>query len=305
MPARLILNADDFGLTNGINRAVAELHQAGVLTSATLMANGPAFQDAVRIALDHPSLGVGCHIVLTDGVPVSPPEAIPTLLSADGRTFRPKLTQFIRDLLLGRIRESEIQCEALAQVRKIQHSGIRITHLDTHKHTHVFPPVTRALLQVMQVTSVAALRNPFEPDHTRAYARLKRRLQISLLNEFQNGFHRIIPPSLTTNGTFGISATGSLNAEELSELFRHIPGQGTFELLCHPGYNDQDLDAIPTRLREHRQTERRALLREVPAMLLHPQSPQLIHYGDAFGDPKVNAPGKPCKPAPMEPGNVD
>ncbi len=298
MPARLILNADDFGLTAGINRAIAELHQAGVLTSATLMANGPAFHDAVRIALAHPSLGVGCHIVLTDGVPVSPPEAIPTLLGADGRTFRPKLTRFIRDLLLGRIRESEIQSEALAQVRKIQRSGIRITHLDTHKHTHVFPSVTRALLRVMHATHVAALRNPFEPAHTRTYARLQRRLQISLLNSFQASFHRIIPPALTTNGTFGISATGNLNAEELRALLRHIPAQGTFELLCHPGYHDQDLDAIPTRLREHREIERQALLREVPAILLHPQSPQLIHYGDAFGDPVATPWANPASPGP-------
>src|ERR1700729_307855 len=71
---RLILNADDFGLTAGINRAIGELHAAGALTSATLMANGPAFDDAVRVASAHPTLGVGCHVVLTDGAPVSPPE---------------------------------------------------------------------------------------------------------------------------------------------------------------------------------------------------------------------------------------
>ncbi len=284
MPARLILNADDFGLTPGINRAIAELHQAGVLTSATLMAGGPAFDDAVRIAGSHHGLGVGCHIVLTDGVPVSPPDTIPTLLGADGRTFRPRLTHFVRDLLRGLIRESEIECEALAQVRKIQNSGIRITHLDTHKHTHVFPPVTRALLRVMQTASVGALRNPFEPAHTRRHASLKRRLQISLLNRFQAGFHRIIPSSLTTSGTFGISATGSLDAGELRTLLQYIPAQGTFEILCHPGYNDAHLDAISTRLRQHRETERMALLSEVPVMFLNPQSPRLIHYGEAFGE---------------------
>ncbi|MFP5232674.1 MAG: ChbG/HpnK family deacetylase [Acidobacteriota bacterium] len=285
MPARLILNADDFGLTAGINRAIAELHLAGVLTSATLMANGPAFDDAIRIALALPRLGVGCHVVLTDGVPVSSPETISTLLGPDRRTFRPELTHFIRDLLLGRIRQEEIECEALAQVRKIQRSGIRVTHLDTHKHTHVFPPVARALLRVMQATSVAALRNPFEPGHSRMHARLKRRLQIFLLSRCRTGFHRIVPPSFTTNGTFGISATGSLNAAELRILLQHIPAQGTFELLCHPGYNDQDLQAVSTRLREHRETERQALLSEVSGMLLHPQPPQLIHYGEAFGDP--------------------
>ncbi|HEY0163191.1 MAG TPA: ChbG/HpnK family deacetylase, partial [Edaphobacter sp.] len=69
MPARLIINADDFGLTPGINRSILELHRAGVLTSATLMATGPAFDEAVAIASSTPTLGVGCHVVLTDGVP--------------------------------------------------------------------------------------------------------------------------------------------------------------------------------------------------------------------------------------------
>src|SRR5947208_962069 len=108
MPSRLILNADDFGLTPGINRAVAELHAAGALTSATLMANGPAFDDAVAIAHANPTLGVGCHIVLTDGTPVSPPETIPTLLSPDGKTFRPSLSDFFLAVLRGKVSEDDI-----------------------------------------------------------------------------------------------------------------------------------------------------------------------------------------------------
>ena len=104
MTARLILNADDFGLTPGVNQAIGELHAAGVLTSATLMANGPAFDDAVRVAHAHPTLGVGCHVVLTDGVPVSSPQDIPSLLGPDRKTFRPTLSSFLRALFLGRIR---------------------------------------------------------------------------------------------------------------------------------------------------------------------------------------------------------
>src|SRR6202142_1037144 len=99
MAARLILNADDFGLTRGINRAIAELHEAAALTSATLMANGPAFDAAVTIAHAHPNLGVGCHIVLTDGVPLSPPHTIPTLLGRDNRSFRPSLLSFLLAVL--------------------------------------------------------------------------------------------------------------------------------------------------------------------------------------------------------------
>src|SRR5271168_2982915 len=108
MPPRLIINADDFGLTPGVNRAIAELHQARVLTSATLMATGPAFDDAVAIARANPTLGVGCHIVLTDGVPASDPKSIPTLLGPDGKTFRPSIIYFIQALLRGKISQDDI-----------------------------------------------------------------------------------------------------------------------------------------------------------------------------------------------------
>jgi predicted glycoside hydrolase/deacetylase ChbG (UPF0249 family) len=161
MPARLIVNADDFGLTRGINRAIAELASAGVLTSTTLMANGPAFDDAVAIAHTHPTLGVGCHIVLTDGVPISPPETIPTLLGPDRKTFRPRLLSFLQALFLNRIRREEILLEARAQIEKLQAAGITVTHADTHKHTHLFPAVAAPLLDVCEALSIPAIRNPF------------------------------------------------------------------------------------------------------------------------------------------------
>src|ERR1700678_2360716 len=123
MASRLIINADDFGLTPGVNRAIAELHQARVLTSATLMATGPAFDDAVAVAHANHTLGVGCHIVLTDGIPVSHPESIPTLLGPDGKTFRLSLIDFLQALLRGSISEEDITREAAAQIQKLQRAG--------------------------------------------------------------------------------------------------------------------------------------------------------------------------------------
>ena len=164
MPARLILNADDFGLTQGINRAIGELHSAGVITSTTLMASGAAFDEAVEVARTHPALGVGCHIVLTDGAPVSPPGSIPSLIGADGKSFRPSLVDFVQALLLGRIKEEEVALEALAQIERLERAGIQPTHLDTHKHTHLFPSIGRTLLQIAERCGIHAIRNPFEPE---------------------------------------------------------------------------------------------------------------------------------------------
>jgi predicted glycoside hydrolase/deacetylase ChbG (UPF0249 family) len=280
MPARLILNADDFGLTRGINRAVAELHAAGCLTSATLMAGGPAFDDAVAIAHANPALGIGCHLVLTDGTPISAPETIPTLLAPNRKTFRPQLTHYVRDLLRGRIDPADVQREALAQIQRLQSASLRVTHLDTHKHTHIFPGVLRPLLATAAQAGVLAIRNPFEPAHTPSNAPAKRRIEIAALNLFQPSFNRIAGPTPRPDGTFGISATGGLNAETLHQLLTHLPAEGTYELLCHPGYNDPDLDAVSTRLRHHRDTERQALLTEIPKILSIPNPPTLISYAD-------------------------
>ena len=286
MAPRLIINADDFGLTPGINRAIAELHQARVLTSATLMATGPAFDDAVAIARANPTLGVGCHIVLTDGTPALPPHSIPTLLGPDGKTFRPSLIDFLQALLRGKIREEEIEREALAQVEKLQRAGINITHLDSHKHTHLFPAVIRPVLRIAERCSIRAIRQPFEQSWSLSlgHGNRTRRLQVKLLSRLKTYFEH--QPQirdarvLTTDGTIGISATGNLYSETLHEILHAMPAEGTFELCCHPGYNDSDLDRITTRLRTHRDIERNALLTEMPAIALHPNAPQLIHYGD-------------------------
>ena len=285
MPARLILNADDFGLTRGINRAIAELHSAGAISSATLMAAGPAFDDAIAVARAHPSLGVGCHIVLTDGAPVSPPSSIRSLIGADGKNFRPSLVDFVQSLLLGRIKEEEVAREALAQIEKLQRAGINPTHIDTHKHTHLFPAIARPLLQVAERCGIRAIRNPFEPEWSLAlnHGSRARRLAVRLISWLRPRFEahpqlcdgRI----LTTGGTVAISATGQLNAATLGEILRALPSTGTYELCCHPGYNEGELERVATRLHAQRDVEREALLNEIPKALARADAPLLVHYG--------------------------
>ncbi|MFC6647467.1 ChbG/HpnK family deacetylase [Granulicella cerasi] len=229
MSKRLILNADDFGLTHGINRAVEELHQAGALTSATLMANGPAFEDAVEIAQRNPGLGIGCHVVLTDGIPVSHPADIPTLLGPDGKTFRSSLVDFLLAVLRGRVSERDIAREAHAQITKLQRAGLDLTHVDTHKHTHTLPGVARPLLFVAERCRIGAIRSPFEQSWSLAVAHADpvRRLQVRLLQHLRKRFEAL--PQVrqgivaTSDGTLGISATGRLNHETLARLMETMP----------------------------------------------------------------------------------
>jgi predicted glycoside hydrolase/deacetylase ChbG (UPF0249 family) len=247
------------------------------------MANGAAFADAVATAHANPTLGVGCHVVLTDGTPLSRPESIPTLLGPDGKTFRPSLAAFFLAVLTGRVAEADIAREAEAQILRLQQNGITPTHVDTHKHTHILPGVARPLLAVAERLGVRAIRNPFEPAWSIALGKspLLRRLQLGIISHFRPRFLALPQIRdgriLTTDGTLGVSATGNLNAETLGKTLAAMP-EGRWELVCHPGYNDRDLDAITTRLRNTREIERTALLATFAPNSPHPFPIELIHY---------------------------
>jgi hopanoid biosynthesis associated protein HpnK len=260
---RLIVNADDFGLTRGVNRAIAELHEHGVLTSATLMARAAATNDAIKQALKTPSLGVGCHVVLVDGKPVLPPREISALVDRETGFFHRTLGAFLRLLLLARIRPAEIEAEAAAQIALLQRHGLRLTHVDTHKHLHMFPAVLRPVLRAARAAGIRAIRNPFEPAWSRRAtpaAPFLRRVEVSLLHRLEPAFRRIVKEEgfTTTDGALGVLATGTLDVTTIDSLLRSVP-PGTWELVAHPGYNDDDLAQVRTRLKESRETERQAL----------------------------------------------
>jgi hopanoid biosynthesis associated protein HpnK len=262
---RLIVNADDFGLTSGVNRAILELHQAGVLTSATLMARAPATDEAIEIAKATPTLGVGCHVVLVDGEPVQPAPQLPTLCDASTGRFHPKLGTLLRRLLTGSIRQNEIESEARAQIQWLQSRGIHLTHIDTHKHTHMFPRVLRPVLRAARACGIGAVRNPFEPAWSVVAtpgAPFARRMQVKLLHMLESIFRRIVAEEgfTTTAGSLGVLATGTLDRRAIASMLSNIPRGGTYELVTHPGYNDAALAQANTRLLASRETEREALM---------------------------------------------
>ena len=266
---RLIINADDFGLAPGVNRAIIELQQAGALSSATLMANGPFFSPAVYMAFAQPALGVGCHIVLVDGAPCLRPAEVPSLV--DPRlpsSFRNTVGSFFADLLRGRIREEEIEAEAVAQIRRVQSSGITVSHIDSHKHVHAFPRVLAPLLRAARQCGVRCVRNPFEPWWSLKATRpagTVRRMQVHVMRTQGRAFTRLTREHgmMTADGSMGLLATGVLDDAVLRCLLRAMP-TGTWELVCHPGYSDRALDEARTRLRASREVERTALLAVIP-----------------------------------------
>ena len=267
----LIVNADDFGLTPGVNRAVAELYAAGVVTSATLMARAAATDEAIGIARATPSLAPGCHVVLVDGEPVlSPLQDIPHLADPGDGRFHSTLIGFVGNLYrywpvmtLAPIMH-EIEVETAAQIALLQSRGLHLTHIDTHKHTHMFPGVLRPVLRAAKAAGIRVVRNPFEPAWSlRATpdAPLLRRLEVNLLRLLRRKFMQIVAEEgfSTTDGTIGVLATGALDTNTLASLLRKLP-PGTWELITHPGYNDVELARTHTRLLASREIEREALM---------------------------------------------
>ena len=280
---RVIVNADDFGLTRGVNRAIAELHENGMLTSASLMARAGSTEEAVEQALKTPSMSVGCHLVLVDGQPVLPQREIPTLVDRKTGLFHSTLGAFLCRVLLGKIRTAEIEAETAAQIALLRKRGLRLTHIDTHKHTHMFSAVLRPVLRAARAAGIGAVRNPFEAAwscRATLNAPLIRRLEVGLLRRLEPAFLRIVAEEgfRSTDGALGVLATGTLDAMTVGSLLESMP-PGTWELVTHPGYNDQDLAQAHTRLLASRETEREALL------AIKPQNGvELVGFAQLTGD---------------------
>lgn len=278
-------------MTPGVNRGIAECCIQGVVTSTTLMANAPGFADAVEsleAAAENTRPGIGCHVVLVDGVPLLPPERVSTLVANGAGQFRSSLLDFARAAMRGRISPDEIAAEATAQMRKALDAGLRLSHFDTHKHVHLFPAVLKPLLRAARACGVRAVRNPFAPIKPLAFAHLLRRprlwkrySEVKLLRGWAESFRRAVESAgmVTTDGTFGIVSTGALDLP----LFRAIVGcvpEGTWEFCCHPGYNDAELDSVRTRLRQSRDRERAVLTSAAAREILAQHGIELITYWD-------------------------
>jgi predicted glycoside hydrolase/deacetylase ChbG (UPF0249 family) len=291
---RLIVNADDFGMTSGVNRAIVEGCEQGIITSTTLMANAGAFDDAVArvrdLRLRQPRFSIGCHVVLLDGVPILPPDRVPTLLQApsNGNTqqLRRDLTDFARSAVTGKVMPEEIEAEADAQIRRIQGAGIALSHFDCHKHAHMFPAVLKPLLAAAKARGIAAVRNPFGQlfplpfDRVLKSPKLWRRLaELGVLRNFAAKFRREVEEQglRTPDGSVGVVVTGRLDPGCFIDLLEGLP-EGTWEFVCHPGYNDADLDRVRTRLRQSREEELALLISLEAKAALQRRGIELIGY---------------------------
>ena len=238
---RAIINADDFGLCRGVNEGIIKAHREGILTSATLMANMPGFEEAVALARENPRLGVGIHLNLLRGAPVSPPDKVPTLLAPSGLLWG-SVYVFLRRLWTGRISFAEVEAELRAQVEKVLAAGVPATHVDSEKHLHTVPAVFRTVARIIPDYGLRRVRfinefciSPQLAQTAKSWAislacrRMRRRLRE----------HAI----MTADRFYGLCGSGRMTVRRLARILDRL-GEGTAEIMVHPGYMTEELVAL-------------------------------------------------------------
>lgn len=285
----LIVNADDLGWTAGVNRGILEAFNHGIVTSTSLLANGPAFADGVAAARSAPGLGVGVHLNLTDGPPACDPETVASLLNERG-----EFSGSPESLLLRRARRGlllqEVESEWDAQIQKIRGAGIAPTHLDGHKHVHMLPGLFEIALKLAKRHEIGAIRVSHEASTLRAALSsgsqknsgmvMKQGVQARGLKLLaRDAREQAERAGISTTDYFcGIAQTGELTREGVTQFVKSLP-DGTTELMCHPGYADAALQKTPTRLQDSRQTELEILTDTGIRNLVASLGIRLIDYG--------------------------
>jgi predicted glycoside hydrolase/deacetylase ChbG (UPF0249 family) len=220
-----------------------------------------------------------------------PVGSVPSLIGAADGEFRTSFSSFAAHVLARRIDADQVAAEAEEQIRKVQAAGVAVSHVDTHKHVHLLPAVLRAVLRAARNRGVRAIRNPFAPVKPLAFAHLLRRphlwtryTEVRILRAWMESFRRAAGQAgmATTDGTFGIVSTGALDLELFQAIIGCIP-EGTWELCCHPGHSDADLQQVRTRLHQSRDRELAVLTSSDARDVMKRQGIELISYWDLNG----------------------
>jgi hopanoid biosynthesis associated protein HpnK len=237
---QLIVNADDLGLTPAVNRGILRAFKQGIVTSASLLVTGTAFEEAVALARENPELDVGLHLTLVEERAVLGRETLPILVDETGR-FPRTSGEFLRRAFLGRINWNEVEREIAAQIALFQRTGLRLSHIDSHQHLHMFPPVFQIVGRLVRSMDNVWVRNPAGPWRKSPGTRVGRWVQRLGLNlsclsarGLQNRSQLPMP-----DGLYGFEVSGCLTRPVIEQILRRIP-HGLYELICHPGEDDAD-----------------------------------------------------------------
>ena len=283
----LIVNADDLGWAEGVNRGIAEAHARGIVTSASMLANGPAFESAAKMARATPGLGVGVHLNLSDGPPIAPATHVKNLIDENGN-FSGGPENLLLRIARRTLQKDEVEREWSAQIQKTKDAGIAPTHLDGHKHVHMLPGLFEIALRLAKLHGIGAVRVAHEASSLRSALGgaekhpatvLKQGVQARGLKLLGRDARALAERSgiATADYFCGIAQTGELTREGVAKLLRNLP-PGVTEMMCHPGFMDETLEKSPTRLQDSRRLEVEILTDTAIRNLVAEQGIRLIDY---------------------------
>jgi chitin disaccharide deacetylase len=246
---QLIIHGDDFGLTTATNQGIIKAFSQGILTSASLLANFPAFEQAVDLAKRHPGLDIGIHFNLLDGQPVSSAAAVTTLLTKNG-SFGETPARLIVNILTRKTSLGQVETELRKQAEKILTAGVSVSHFDGHQHIHAFPPILKILLKIAREYGISKVRVPLEKanfypgqlQNKTLYRRIVRRMlacDCRFLVKSMAARHEFTFPDYFT----GIMDVGKMDSNILRQIIMAAP-DGTTEIMCHPSFHSTELIAL-------------------------------------------------------------
>ncbi len=273
---RAIINADDFGFSSAVTEGILRAHREGIVTSTTIAANMPAAAEAVGRLAEAPDLGVGVHLNVSQGPPLS--EAGRVLAGQDG-VMGTSAMGVIRMCTLKPWRLGAIEAEFDAQIRWVLDHGIRPTHIDSHRHAHGHPPIFRRVIRLARRYDIPFVRRhrevlagqnwPVGPTKQRRTRRI-----LNMLGRLQPLMAR---KQLVARGTWGVEHTGLIDVAWLIQAARCLP-TGVTEIMTHPGCPD-DLPDGASRLGQSRPKELAALCDPAARQAFDANDIELIHYG--------------------------
>jgi hopanoid biosynthesis associated protein HpnK len=276
MGCRLIVHADDFGLSEKINTGIIDAYVNGILRSTSIVASGQAFDHAVALVRSNSSLDIGIHLTLVEEQPISAPQQIPTLVNSKGQ-FLEHATIFTKQYLRGKINKQDIRRELGLQIEKILATGLTVSHLDSHQHVHMLPGIWGIVYELSKKYQIPAIRYPLERFRGYMYkdqnrARLIEQFALNFFCTFinRNNIH-------TTDHFVGFFFGGHVNRDNLYTIIKNLPASGTCELMCHPG--EHDTASLYNHWQYHWQDELDALKDGTLQELLIQQNIDLINWG--------------------------
>lgn len=263
---RLIINSDDYGRTPEISRGIRDAHLRGVVTSTTCMMNIPTTAEDISVALkETPALGLGVHLVLTMGNPISAPETVPSIIDKDGHFF--KYTPLLEHL--PTLNMDEVKREWRAQIEAfVRAAGRKPTHLDSHHHSSYFSPVLFHGMLELAKEYDCAIRFPFTGDISKELETTYKHVPL-LIKEFN--------PRRPDHFVVSFYDEGATR-ETLMNIITNLP-EGTTEVMCHPGYTD-DVFANESVYNNQRDRELEILTNASVKEAIQENGIQLITFAD-------------------------